>query len=286
MHAAPSLVFFTTLSGLGLGLLTWLGIDPTPPTGWVALVFFALGHGLTLAGLGASALHLRRPERALKAFTQWRTSWLSREAWASAAALGVMGLHGLLLMLGVVVLPLGWLGAALALVTVGTTSMIYAQLRTVPRWHHWTTPALFLWLSLTGGALLAGRAGVALGMLPLAGALQLYTWWDGDGRFARAGTSLETATGLENASRPLFPPHTGSNYVMREMAGTVARRHVTKLRAIALFLMAILPVALPLPLPHVLGVLALVSHVAGVLVSRWLFFAEAEHVVSLYYGRR
>ena len=28
------------------------------------------------------------------------------------------------------------------------------------------------------------------------------------------------------------------------------------------------------------------SHLAGVLASRWLFFAEAEHVVGLYYGRR
>ena len=32
-------------------------------------------------------------------------------------------------------------------------------------------------------------------------------------------------------------------------------------------------------------VLAVATHLAGLFVERWLFFAEAEHVVSLYYGR-
>ena len=32
--------------------------------------------------------------------------------------------------------------------------------------------------------------------------------------------------------------------------------------------------------------IALVSHLTGALAARWLFFAEAEHVVGLYYGRR
>jgi DMSO reductase anchor subunit len=32
--------------------------------------------------------------------------------------------------------------------------------------------------------------------------------------------------------------------------------------------------------------LALPVHLLGVAASRWLFFAEAEHVVALYYGHR
>jgi DMSO reductase anchor subunit len=32
--------------------------------------------------------------------------------------------------------------------------------------------------------------------------------------------------------------------------------------------------------------LAAVVHLAGALAARWLFFAEAEHVVGLYYGAR
>ena len=33
-------------------------------------------------------------------------------------------------------------------------------------------------------------------------------------------------------------------------------------------------------------IIALLSHIAGMLALRWLFFAEAEHVQALYYGQR
>ncbi|KAA8612255.1 dimethyl sulfoxide reductase anchor subunit family protein [Salipiger aestuarii] len=297
MHPARSLIAFTTLSGLGFGLLAWLGIDPTPPTGAVAAAFYLVAAALALAGLGVSALHLRRPERAWRAFREWRTSWLSREAWTAALALALSGAQGLLLTFGTGLLPalgmglapLGWLAAAAALGTVLCTAMIYAQLATVPRWHHWSTPALFLALAITGGALLSGRIAVASVALALTGALQLWCWWDGDKRFARAGHSLATATGLGGIGtpRPLFPAHTARSYVMDEMVCTVGRRHARKLRALSLALMTVLPVVLlQLPMPHLFGFLALVSHVIGVFVSRWLFFAEAEHVSGLYYGRR
>ena len=45
-------------------------------------------------------------------------------------------------------------------------------------------------------------------------------------------------------------------------------------------------ILLMLPFSHVFAVLAIASHIAGVLTARWLFFAEAEHVVGLYYGKR
>ena len=289
MHPAPSIILFTTLSGLGFGLLIWLGVDPTPLTGWVAFVFYAIAYALALSGLAASSFHLGRRDRAFKAFRQWRTSWLSREAWLAALALGVSGLHALGLLFGIALLPLGWLSAALSLATVAATAMIYAQLRTVPRWYHWSTPILFIALSLSGGALLSGRVEIASGLLLLTGALQFWVWYDGDRRFARSGTTLASATGLgeQGVPRALFPPHTGSNYLLDEMVYVVARRHALKLRSIALVLMVLLPVLLlQLPMPHLFGLLALACHLAGVLTARWLFFAEAEHVVGLYYGKR
>lgn len=288
MHPAPSLIAFTTLSGLGFGLLFWLGIDPTPPTGWVAFVFFALAFVLALCGLGASAKHLGRPERALKAFTQWRSSWLSREAWASAAALTLCGLYAAaLVFFATPVLPLGWLGALLALVTVGSTAMIYTQLRTVPRWHDPSTPAVFLLYALAGGALLSGRVVATILLLIACGAAQGWGWWDGDRRMARSGTTLASATGLTSGTPRAFePPHTGSNYLTREMVFVVGRKHAAKLRVIAAALAFVLPVLfLLLPFHHLFALVAAVSHVAGVVVARWLFFAEAEHVVGLYYGR-
>lgn len=290
MHPTPSIIAFSTFSGLGLGLLFWLGVDTTAPTGWVAFAFFAIGYALAVGGLVSSTFHLGRPERAIKAFTQWKTSWLSREAWCAVSALVVMGLYAFLLVFfDMQVLVLGWIGAALCLLTVYTTSMIYAQMKTVPRWNTALTSALFLALSLAGGALLSGRVAIALVLLLIAGALQGIWWRTGDRRFAQSGTTLKTATGLGSIGevRAFEPPHTGTNYLLNEMVYTVGRRHAEKLRLIALVLMLVLPVLLLLlGNPHVFGVLALISHVAGVLVSRWLFFAEAEHVVGLYYGMR
>ena len=185
--------------------------------------------------------------------------------------------------------PLGWLGAALSLATVFTTSMIYAQLRTVPRWKTPLTPALFIAVSLAGGALLAGQVTAAMGLLALAGLVQVLWWLRGDGALAASGTDMATATGLGGIGRvrAFAPPHTGGNYLLREFVFVVGRKHAAKLRLIALALGYGMPlVLLALPFSHALAALAALAHLAGIAVSRWLFFAEAEHVVGLYYGAR
>jgi len=65
MHPAPSIILFTVASGIGLGLLALLGLGVLQPVGWAALLWFALGYGLTGGGLAASAFHLGHPERML-----------------------------------------------------------------------------------------------------------------------------------------------------------------------------------------------------------------------------
>ena len=74
------------------------------------------------------------------------------------------------------------------------------------------------------------------------------------------------------------------------MGYQVARRAAEKLRRLSVALLFLVPIALLLwlltPLPPfaqiILAVIALASATAGVLAERWLFFAEAEHVVVLY----
>lgn len=291
MHPAPSVIVFTTLSGLGFGLLFWLGIDPTPVTGWTAFAFWLIAYLMGVGGLLASTFHLGRPERFLKAFSQWRSSWLSREGIAAVATPVLMGFYGLgLVFFGTAWQPLGWLGAIGALATVFTTSMIYAQMKTIPRWYTNLTPAMYLSFSLAGGALLKGSVAMALWLILLAGVIQIATWIVGDKAFEKSGTTMATATGLGDigAVRAFEPPHTGTNYLMREFIHVIGRKHASKLRVISLLLMVLLPVIL-LASPffsHWLALVAVASHIAGVLTSRWLFFAEAEHVVGLYYGKR
>lgn len=290
MHPAPSVIIFTVFSGLGFGLLFWLGLDATPPTGWTAFFFWAIAYVMAVGGLLSSTFHLGHPERFLKAFSQWRSSWLSREGVAAVATLITMGLYGLgLVFFGSVWQPLGWLGALGALATVFTTSMIYTQMNTIPRWKHWTTPALFLSLSLGGGALFANNLTIALILLVIAGGLQAYAWFSGDSRLSESGTTLATATGLGGIGqvRAFEPPHTGTNYLLKEFAYEVGRKHAQQLRLIALGLGFVIPVILLLlPIGHFWAAVAILSHIAGVLALRWLFFAQAEHVVGLYYGKR
>lgn len=290
MHPAPSVIAFTTFSGLGFGLLFWLGIGMPAPTGLIAFVFFAVAYIMAVGGLLASTFHLGRPKRALKAFSQWQTSWLSREGICAVATLIIMAAYGAgLVFFDTKITSLGWLGAFGSLLTVYTTSMIYAQLKTVPRWNHWTTVALFLQLSLAGGALLSGNVFIALPLLVMAGALQAFAWFHGDGRFMASGTTMASATGLGDIGtvRAFEPPHTGTNYLMREFIHEVGRKHAMRLRVLSLGLGFVLPVVmLMLSFNHWIAILAVISHIVGVLALRWLFFAQAEHVVGLYYGKR
>ncbi|MEL6607723.1 MAG: DmsC/YnfH family molybdoenzyme membrane anchor subunit [Pseudomonadota bacterium] len=290
MHPAPSIIFFTVFSGIGFGMLFWLGAGYPAVTGWSAFAFFAVAYILAVGGLISSTFHLGHPERALKAFTQWRSSWLSREAWSATVTLILMAIYGAgLVFFGQAWTIFGALGAVMSLVTVYTTSMLYAQLKTVPRWRQPTTPALFLLLAVSGGALLTNQLWAAYPLFVLLLVVQVYAWAKGDTALAGSGTDIATATGLGDRGtvRAFEPPHTGKNYLLKEMVHVIGRKHAAKLRIIAFVLIAapLLMVFVDTP-GHALGALAVLVHVAGVLVLRWLFFAQAEHVVGLYYGKR
>ena len=290
MHPAPSVIIFSVLSGLGFGLLAYLGAGVVAPSGWAAFLWWGLGYGFAIAGLLAATAHLGNPKNALKAFSQWRTSWLSREAWASMATLFLLAPVALSDWLG-----LGWprglghFGAVLALFTVFTTAMIYTQIKAVPRWNHWLGPVMFLGFALAGGAMLAGQ-GWAVYLLAALGLVLLALWQIGDGEFTKRAQNMGTATGLGTIGEVTVfeQPHTGGNYLMREMIFVVGRKHAQKLRFIALVLVSILPAVMLAVLPLALWAFALATlcHLIGALVARWLFFAEAEHVVGLYYGAR
>jgi sulfite dehydrogenase (quinone) subunit SoeC len=286
MHPAPSVIAFSVWSGIGLGYLAFLGLGLVQPQGWQAFALWGVGYAFAVSGLVASTFHLGRPERAWRAFTQWRSSWLSREAIAAVAALLLLAPVALSDWLGLG-LPrlLGVLGAVCALGTVLTTSMIYAQLKTVPRWNHWSTPVTFLGFSIAGGGMLAGQVWAPLALLALGPGL-LVGWHFADRRFAERGHTMATATGLGGIGVPSVweRGHTAGNYLLHEMMYRVGRKHALRLRVIAVVCASLLPSGLLLLGSWAL-VPALALHLVGALAARWLFFAEAEHVVGLYYGR-
>jgi len=90
--------------------------------------------------------------------------------------------------------------------------------------------------------------------------------------------------------RPLEDPHTEENYLLREMGYVIGRKHAAKLRVIALVVGFAVPVVLLVIGLAVAGVAcavaAALAALAGIYIERWLFFAEATHTVTLYYGQR
>lgn len=310
MHPAYSVIFFTTASGAGYGLLIWLGIaelfGQMPSNWWFRFFAFAIAVSLVVAGLLSSTFHLGRPERALNAFSQWRTSWLSREGVLAVATFVPVGLFGLASVFGLFADAIG-LWAALtvicALLTVWCTAMIYNSLTTIRAWNDQFVPPVYIVLALaTGGILFCGlttltgqmSSGVIWGALIaiIAGWILKVLYWSRlDGR--KLTLTPADAIGLANAGRvrPIEAPHSQANFVMREMGYMVGRRHADRLRTYAVFGLFVIPalcclalLALPAGFAPLFGLLAILTAAAGVLTERWLFFAEAQHVVSLYYG--
>jgi DMSO reductase anchor subunit len=280
VHPALSIIVFTTSSGVGYGLLAWIGL--LAPMGALPLarqfgaVSLLLALGLITAGLLSSTLHLGHPERAWRAISQWRSSWLSREGVAAIATYVPALLFAALWLFeatGKVWSACGLLAAAGSLVTVICTAMIYRSLKPIRQWdNHWVLPNYLLLAAMTG-------------------AVKVAYWRSIDKN--SAGSTLASATGLPQGRsiRPLDPPHTEENYLLREMGYRIARRHAAKLRRIAMVVGFAVPlVALGLgwllrggAASALLALAAAASATAGVLIERWLFFAEATHTVALYY---
>jgi len=250
MHPAYSVILFTTASGAGYGVLALLGMVALAhgfaSTAGFGLTASAIALALIVSGLLSSTFHLGHPERAWRAFSQWRSSWLSREGVAAVAtfvpavpfvllwSLGGVGFAKILgqdWMFGAdgALRVLAWATIIGAVVTVFCTGMIYASLTTIRQWRHPLVVPVYLVFALaTGSCLLAviahafGRGQavqlyIAIVLLVVLIVLKL-AYWAGIDRADKTHT-MEAATGLGHLGkvRQWEVPHTAANYIMNEM---------------------------------------------------------------------
>lgn len=312
MNPAFSVILLTTASGAGYGMLAWLGVLNTmpalPKSPWFGIAAILGALALSAVGLLASTLHLGHPERAWRAVSQWRSSWLSREGiLALLTNLPALGFAAAWYFAGRsigVTVGLGLLAAACGLATVASQAMIYATLRPIRQWcNPLVLPNLLLLALFSGAAWLAAAVAVAgqtsrieaaIGIVFGAAALlvKLAYWHRIDAGPPVA--TIESATGLGAIGpvRSLEAPHTEENYLLREMGYAIARKHAARLRTIAVAVGFVIPVVLLLAslaagvaVDRILLPLAAVVALLGIYIERWLFFAEATHTVTLYYGR-
>lgn len=307
MHPAYSVILFTTASGAGYGLLALLCLVGLSHGEASTLVFgltsMVIALGLITIGLLASTFHLGHPERAWRALSQWRSSWLSREGvlavltYVPAVLFGVVwsGLYPA----PEWIKPLAVVTGVLALLTVMSTGKIYATLKTIRAWHNpWTVWVYLTFALATGATILAALTSVfgnfpaflvwfASGWLLVALVVKLGYWRSIDS--APRDLTMGDATGLGRIGQvgQWELPHSAPNYVQKEMGYAVARKHAAKLRrlVIAALVLAILLMLASLAVPYA-ALLSMALALFASVVQRWLFFAEAQHVVTLFYGAK
>jgi sulfite dehydrogenase (quinone) subunit SoeC len=304
MKPAFSVIFFTVASGAGLGLMIWLLVASMmnlhirmPQTTFISGAIVA---GLLVtAGLCSSTLHLANRKNAIYSLTRFKTSWLSREGVFAVALYPIAALHMWLLFTGASSAILKFTSViliVLALLILFCTGMIYACLKTIPRWNTWLTPTKYVLFGLMSGAVLfvavlstrpaeigaMGRPRVAIVLL-IAGLILYFTYLL---KHPRKKHTMNDALGLKQGNvRLLDVGHTHGTFLTNEFGFQLARERARLLRWIAIVLGFLLPLALMF-VNAVPPFTASVSCIAGLLVERWLFFAEAEHVVRLYHGQQ
>lgn len=312
MHPAFSVIFFTTASGAGYGMLFILAMlgawQMVPLDRTFGMLALGLAFILVTAGLLSSTFHLGHPERAWRALTQWRSSWLSREGVLSVLTYGPWIILVYFWIFAADLSGLGGiaagLSAALALATVYSTAMIYRSLKTVHQWANKWTVWLYLSMALASGAvwitaLQSATVGVDRPYLAFTVVALLIAWrikrmyWQFIDTTQHPSTP-KSATGLKGETITLLEgPHTEENYLQQEMGFKIARKHADKLRRIVHLVgftvplvMLVMSYLLNGPLVMVASFIAAFCLSVGVVVERWLFFAEARHVVTLYYGAK
>jgi len=310
MKPAFSVIFFTVGSGAGFGLFALLVLADLLGLGGGIHAMTIIGGGafavaLASAGLMSSTLHLANPKNAWRAVTRFRTSWLSREGVFAMAFYPFALAYLAAVYFGAdwsVRAAVGLPAVLLAWTVIFCTGMIYACLKTIPQWRTALTPINYLALGHFSGSLLllavADVGGASLGpylilaleLLVFAAVFKgiyFYRFRATPGRHSM-GRALGLGGGSTVAAVKLLDAgHSHGTFLTREFGFELARSHAIALRyvvAAAAFVVPFVALAIGVRGMTAIGSVAFVC-LAGLLVERWLFFAEAQHVVRLYHGQ-
>ena len=322
MHPAFSVIFLTTLIGVGQGLFLALYTGQLYSVIKVLPVqdspgFYGYGSLLALlfliAGLISSVFHLGRPERAWRSAAKWKTSWLSREVIALPAFMGTTFIYSMIHIFGWnpvlftisanynvdLSLMVGAINTALAFTLFICTGMIYACIKFL---QEWATPLTVINYTLLGMA--SGFAlSTAFASFVSSNLVHFYAGWTiflTLFAFATRGASLIRNTKIKyksNLSTAIGIRHTnikqkaqgamGGSFNTREFFHGAKPVIFKNIKWIFLVLVFVLPIlllssALATDLFALFAIAFAVQYV-GLIAERWFFFAQANHPQNLYY---
>ncbi len=308
MHPALSVILFTVLSGAGYGLFAItciyhsLNQSESLETQTV-LLSCGLAVALITTGLISSTFHLANPKNAWRAFSRVRTSWLAREGLLAVLFYPIATLY--ILTVWKEIGGYNWLviismiAALWSITTIFSTGMIYACLKTIRQWHNSLTPINYILLGTMMGGIIflliislyqpvkTGMVVFSTYLIIAAGiAKVVYFFWIG----TPAGPTINTATSFTRSMvRLLDVGHTAGTFLTDEFGYQVARLKLVAMRWLVLLFAFTVPILVfwigaEYMQETIVFAIALASAFAGIFMERWLFFAEARHVVNLYHG--
>jgi len=321
MHPAFSVIFLTTLIGVGQGL--FLAMYTGESYAVVELLpaqnqdFYVWGSAISVAfligGLISSIFHLGHPERAWRSAAMWRTSWLSREVIMLPAVIGAIAVYGVVHAMGWDLKSFGFetnvRGDLTLLIGVGgvlvtfllflCTGMIYACIKFLQEWATPLTVINYTLLGIASGFTFA--AGFASYMAPEL--VNFYAGWAIAITVAafvtrgaslirnakiRSKSSLKTAIGVrDDRIKQRSMGFMGGSFNTREYFHGASILFMKSIKWIFLVLVFVVPLLL-LSIAISQGstellIAAFVSQYIGLVAERWFFFAQANHPQNLYY---
>ncbi len=321
MHPAFSVIFLTTLLGIGQGLFMALITAQTYTR--VELIhveeparFYAIGALLVLVfvalALFASFFHLGRPERAWRTPSQWRTSWLSREVIALPTFGAIVFIYGLIHWFGLdfevvkiggfsvsLSLLIGIIGVAASLTLFLCTGMIYACIRFLQEWATPLTVVNFVMLGLASGFTVATVYATfsAPNLINMFGGWAIvFTAVAGITRISalirnariKPKSTATTAIGVRHSKiRQTAQGAMGGSFNTREYFHGKPASFLRLVKWGFLTMVFVIPlILLALGLYKKVAVVILLAAVIqyiGLLMERWFFFAQARHPQNIYY---
>ena len=311
MHPSKSIIFFTVFSGTGYGILLCLSylaiLKDINFDNNFKLFLMITSFVFISSGLLSSTLHLGHPERAWRSFSQWKSSWLSRE-----------GLAAIITFIPLIVFYLLWYldnffyvyflhsTSILCLITIYCTGQMYATLKTIPAWNNILVTPIYTINAICMGALtvycftrfyefeISYLYHLTIASLTLCLFMKLIYWYIINKKTISTANSA-TGLGKDNNISLFEGPHTGKNFLTTEMINKIKKEKANFLRLCFGILTCILPIYMIIQEASLIidsfilkltFLFVLIFALIGMLIERYLFFIQAKHVVSLYYGEK
>ena len=309
MHPSKSIIFFTVFSGTGYGILLCLSylaiLTDINFDNNFKLLLMITSFVFISSGLLSSTLHLGHPERAWRSFSQWKSSWLSRE-----------GLAAIITFLPLIIFYLLWYldnffyiyflhsTSILCIITIYCTGQMYATLKTIPAWNNILVTPIYTINAICMGALtvycftrfyefeICYLYHLTIASLTLCLFMKLIYWYIISKKTISTANSA-TGLGKDNNISLFESPHTGKNFLTTEMIKKIKKEKGNFLRLCFGILTCILPIYMIIQEASLIidsfilkltFLFVLIFALIGMLIERYLFFIQAKHVVSLYYG--